>query len=430
MGKAASSAKAKPKSMKSSVKTSKKTLTKGKISPKQEALPKGQPKAGAKNSLPKGKGGKAMNKEQRAKARARVKKTNLSKNRLAKLGKMSLKEKIDAAAAAAETPEEAAETLKKTMTDQEKQSAWGKHQTFLRNNQEEADKNAELSKKEKGQSVAMWLLKTHKPKFMQLQSTVENNNTLTKGEVWESEKEMLNRFSQDEFDAHIASGRIKWRYDPWSEGVGNYYDQGNIKKEWKVSKYNRATMGLEWEAGEEDLEIFEEIQKKGAQSQLEEFERHLLGKGQGSLPKGKGTSLTKGKTRGGRGKGEQLAIEDGDPDETPPDETWDECLSKVRKCRDLCQTVNNNMDESLSKASACGRLSKQQKKEAEQLLKDGQANVDKLKATLVKRKAGMTVEQAKELMLACTTKAKEIKEERKELEQLASTAMSNATPRT
>ena len=41
----------------------------------------------------------------------------------------------------------------------------------------------------------------------------------------------------------------------------------------------------------------------------------------------------------------------------------------------------------------------------------------------------MTVEQAKELMLACTTKAKEIKEERKELEQLASKAMSKATTR-
>jgi hypothetical protein len=144
------------------------------------------------------------------------------------------------------------------------------------------------------------------------------------------------------------------------------------------------------------------------------------------LSKGKGRALTKGKGKGGKGKGDQLAIEDGDP-EDPPEETWDECLAKVRKCRDLCQTVNNNMDESLSKASACARLSKQQKKEAEQLLKDGQANVQKLKTLLVKRTSSMTMEKAKGLMLACTTKAKEIKEERKELDQVASKAMSKAT---
>jgi hypothetical protein len=67
------------------------------------------------------------------------------------------------------------------------------------------------------------------------------------------------------------------------------------------------------------------------------------------------------------------------------------------------------------------------KKEAEQLLKDGQANVQKLKTLLVKRTSSMTMEKAKGLMLACTTKAKEIKEERKELDQVASKAMSKAT---
>ena len=170
--------------------------------------------------------------------------------------------------------------------------------------------------------------------------------------------------------------------------------RGTSEKEWTIKKGHKATMGQEWEAEEEDLEIFQGLEKKGAQSQLEEFERHLLGKGQGSLSKGKGRALTKGKRKGGKGKGDQLAIEDGDP-EDPPEKTWDECLAKVRKCRDLCQTVNNNMDESLSKASACARLSKQQKKKAEQLLKDGQANVQKLKTLLVKRTSSMTMEKAK-----------------------------------
>lgn len=94
MGKAAASAKATPKAMKSTVKATKlKPLPKGKISPKEKALPKGKPKAGAKSSLPKGNGARTLTKQQRANARAKVKKSHLSKGKLAKLGKMSLKEK-------------------------------------------------------------------------------------------------------------------------------------------------------------------------------------------------------------------------------------------------------------------------------------------------------------------------------------------------
>lgn len=42
----------------------------------------------------------------------------------------------------------------------------------------------------------------------------------------------------------------------------NYYDQGNIRKEWVTKKGHKATMGQEWEAEEEDLEIFQGLEKK------------------------------------------------------------------------------------------------------------------------------------------------------------------------
>ena len=158
------------------------------------------------------------------------------------------------------------------------------------------------------------------------------------------------------------------------------------------------------------------------QGQLADFEASLLGKG-GS----KGKALTKGK---GKGKGQkQLAIEDGKVDEETEDQEddWDECLAKMRKCRDLCQQTNSNLEESLTKAKASGRLGNKQKKEVENLLKEGSSNVAKLKTLLVKRSKTMTVSEAKEMMLECTAKAKELKDEKKELDHIANKAATKAS---
>lgn len=250
---------------------------------------------------------------------------------------------------------------------------------------------------------------------------------MTKGEVWESEKQMLDKFDKTEFETHIASGRIKWRSDPWSYGVYNYYDQGNVKKKWEVARGHEASLAKEMEADDELMETFQEWEGKEQQSQLADFEASLLGKG-GS----KGKALTKGKGKG-RGQGQrQLAIEDGkvddDDDENEEEEDdWGECLAKMRKCRDLCQQTNSNLEESLTKAKASGRLGNKQKKEVENLLKEGSSNVAKLKALLVKRSKTMTVSDAKEMMLECTAKAKELKDEKKELDHIANKAATKAS---
>ena len=379
-------------------------------------LTKGKPKAGAKTKpLPKGKA-------QRAKALSKAKKAKLSKERLKHLGSMTPKEKVAAACENAETTEEAAAELRKNMTEQEKQSAWGKHQTHLKNNPKEAKEVNKMNKTEKGLAAAIYLLKKEQPRFLQVQKNVSAASTLTKGEVWESEKQMLDKFDKTEFETHIASGRIKWRADPWSYVVYNYYDRGNVKKKWEVARGHEASLVQELEADDELMETFQESEGKEQQGQLADFEASLLGKG-GS----KGKALTKGK---GKGKGQkQLAIEDGKVDEETEDQEddWDECLAKMRKCRDLCQQTNSNLEESLTKAKASGRLGNKQKKEVENLPKEGSSNVAKLKTLLVKRSKTMTVSEAKEMMLECTAKAKELKDEKKELDHIANKAATKAS---
>ena len=108
----------------------------------------------------------------------------------------------------------------------------------------------------------------------------EHQLKLRKGEVWESEKRMLDRFGKDEFQIHLNSGRIRWKEDQWSDGVFNYYDQGNVKKKTKVNTGSEWTQGQEYQAEEEDEEKFAKLQGKDLHKHLHDM---------ATLPKGKGS---------------------------------------------------------------------------------------------------------------------------------------------
>lgn len=65
-----------------------------------------------------------------------------------------------------ETEEAAVETLKGTMSKQDHSKAWGQHNTWLKKQpQEEQEAHAQKSKKEKGEAVVLWLLKTKVQRF-------------------------------------------------------------------------------------------------------------------------------------------------------------------------------------------------------------------------------------------------------------------------
>ena len=117
-----------------------KTLPKGK-----GTLSKGSKGKGALSKGSKGKKALAKGSFDKSQKKKPTKKT------LEQMAEVSLKERVEMATKGSATAEEACQKLRDSMTEKEKQSAWGKHQTFLKANPEEKEKNEQLSKK--GQRV-------------------------------------------------------------------------------------------------------------------------------------------------------------------------------------------------------------------------------------------------------------------------------------
>ena len=370
--------------------------------------------------LPKGK----------AKAKAKAKAKGLTKAQLNSLGNLSLKERIKKATEGAETAEEAVELLKKSLTAKEQQSAWGKLQTTLKRDPEEKAKVAKMSKKEVGLYATMCLLKEKAPTFMSVKQELNEGVSLTKGEDWVSELQMLQKFSKTELGAHLASGRVLWRADPWTPNCWQYQDQGDIKKTTTVNKSDLYAWGQEY-AGEGEEEEWEKHLSK-------DLSTHLLGmegKGHGkvALTKGKG----KGQTKPKRGL---LALQDKEQDEEgeenggqeeeqkPTEEQeWAQCMQKARKARDLLVGCCSAMEEEMAKASNCQRLSKGAKKDAESLLSKAQALEKRVKDLLLKEKKAMGLSKANALIQEIVEATKEVKEQKKELSLVANKALSKAS---
>ena len=146
----------------------KRPLAKGKTM-KKAPLAKGKLKAGSSSD-------KAMKK---------VKKAVLKKSSLAKLGKMTLAQKVAKAAENTEDPAEAAQELKGMLSKQEHTRVWSKYNCHLRGQgaQEKEDfKNA--NKAGKGFLAALHMVKSSVPKFFHLQESLSNAILLDKREEW------------------------------------------------------------------------------------------------------------------------------------------------------------------------------------------------------------------------------------------------------
>ena len=411
------------------------TLTKAKFAMKCLPKAKAKVKPGSSKDSP----GILKNKplaKGKAKAKAKAKAKSLTKAQLDSLGAISLKDRIKKATEGAETAEEAVELLKDTLTPKEKQSAWSKMQTKIKNDPEEKKKVVNMTKKEVGLYATMCLLKDKAPTFMTAKQELNTAVSLTKGEDWCSELQMLQRFTKDEFDAHLASGRVTWRTDPWTPNCYQYQDQGDIKKSIRVDKSTSHAWGQEYQAegGEEDW----------GKHFGKDLSTHLLGiegKGKGK-GKGKQEALTKGKGKGKANKRKLLALTDGKVEEEGEDqegqeeeeeekpteaEEWSKCLAKARKARDLLVGSCSAVEEEMAKASSCQRLSKGAKKDAEALLLKAQTFEKKVKDLLLKEKKAMGLTKAKALVQEIVEFTKEVKEQKKELSLVANKALSKAS---
>ena len=378
-------------------------LTKGKaaLTKGKAALPKG------KAALPKAKGktnsGSSTDKK--------VKKTFLKKEQLEKLSKMTLAQKVAKATEHADTAEEAAQNLKGMLNKSERSRVWSKYNVMM-NKKTTKEKKAyeKLSKTEKGMHAALQLVKSTAPKFMQTKESIGQQSTLDQREEWKSDAKMLQDFGPEDFQQHLDSGRIIWRAHPWTSGVYNYRDKVDIVKHTKVKKTKEYGQAQEYEA--------DERRRKGSQ---------------------KGLSLTKGKGKGkGKGKSQLLALEDGDPfDDEDPDpegqeaedeeEEWKKVLSKAKRARDQCNSMKADCEAALEAADKAKRVTKASKKDTDGLMLKLRGKVQALKQLLLKKEGAMRLTKAKQLLIDAGAVAKEVKEETKELNQLANKAGSKAS---
>ena len=388
--------------------------------PKSQALTKGKVKTVPKaKALTKGKGLKAKP----------ATKVGFKKSHLAKLGKMTLAQKIRKAAEGCSTAEEAASNLKEMLSKEEHSKVWSKRNCVLKKKTKKEQKEfASLTKGEKGLQAALHMVKTTAPQFLQVKEVVGQSQTLDEREAWSSETEMITKFGYEEFQRHLESGRIVWRQDPFTWGVFNYLDKGDIVSNIRVSKDREWAKGQEYEPTEEDQDQWSQWWGTDSSSHLSLTENWGKGKAL-TKGKGKGKALTKGK---GKGKGHQLALQNGEEEEEegeqeeeekPEEEQWKEVLAKAKKARDQCSSARADCEAAMQAADKAKRLTKQGKKETMDMLG---AMDNKLKTFMAGKGKAFALEKAKALLKDSATAMKELNEESKELNQLAHKASSKA----
>ena len=338
--------KAKAKSVKN--KFAKKALGKAKD---KKALEKAKDKKAlekAKAQKPKALG-KALGKAMKAMKSMQIKAKDLEK-----LGSMTLDQKIKKALEEGETQEESAEILKKSMAKLEHSKVWAKHKAALEKAPAKEQEHDKLSKKDKGLAASQWLLEKEGKKYMSALKKVKAEETVTRRDKWETELQMLQKFSQEELERHLASGRIIWREDPRTPYTYEYKDLADYEKVVKGKRGKEWSSGVEFDPEEEDLEKFLQLYNTEAVSgQLEAGGGTGLGKGQpSSLGKGQPSSLGKG--RGKRSKRDLPALTNGEPEKEEEDDEEETALEKAMKAartaRNMLTATKEDLELALEKA--------------------------------------------------------------------------------
>ena len=344
----------------------------------------------------------------------------LTKKNLNKLQDMTLQEKVEKATEE-EDPEAAAESLKKMMSKQEHSKVWGQHQTFLKSQSKQQQKEHEgKTKKEKSQAVAMWFLEKKAPKFHHQSQEVGAQTSHLQREKWVSWKKLLEEWTEDEIWAHLDSGRIRGR-ESSTWGVWEYTDTQDVEKLKKAFKGNTWKQGMEYQPTSEDELVFQEQWSKGASSMLQRLGNtgHALQKGN---EKGKGKSKGKGKGKGKAGDGLQAIRdkeegasekEEGNSEKEDPDEAMKEAMKKAKRARDMTGGQIQDLEDALVKASTM--LTKQGKQKGFGQQQELTSLAKRLKDVCAKQHLGLPA--LKELLVEVTKANKAAKDHVKELVQ-------------
>ena len=276
----------------------------------------------------------------------------------------------------------------------------------------------------------MWLLKKEHPKYYQVSKEMEGSTKAKRSEQWVSEMVMLTKWSWDELQMHLASGRIVARECASTWGVYEYCDMQDWVTVQAAQSKNRARIAQEYVPNSDDEMLLDSCM----QGNMRANASRLLAQSSGS--KGLGKSSSKGKGKGkGNGKGKehsQLALQDREEKHTEDEEedegkTEEEQLKdaykKAKKARDMATAVCADFEDCLAKANPyLSKASKQNGLKDQQLLA---AMGNKLKEAVSKE--NVPLKKLKSMLQETANKVKEVKDTMKELKQLANKAGSIAS---
>jgi hypothetical protein len=111
----------------------------------------------------------------------------------------------------------------------DKSNAWNQHQVHLKKKGNESLKKefGEMDKKGKGLSTALFLLKKNKSLFASVSKGVSQEVSLKKREKWLTQKEVDAKWTDQELEVHLASGRLIYREA--GHNVWEYQDTQDIE---------------------------------------------------------------------------------------------------------------------------------------------------------------------------------------------------------
>ena len=369
---------------------------------------------GSKKDLEKSKGSK----KGLGKPMKTLDKNKLNKTNLEKLGQVSLADKMKQAAEVSETTEEAALVLYNSLSKDEKAKAWSKHQTALkRKSEEEKAEHEALSKKDKGLAAAAHLLEKEGKQYVVALKKASHSENLKQKDKWESELEMLQKWTHQELELHIQSGRIRWQECPGTRGVYEYKDTQNWERELSWKRQNEFQQGKEHDPEDQDLEKFMEVFGVEWSSLSLDDKPKGFGKGKG---KGLGKDQVKGNSKAKKGQKEK-------PGKVNIQDETDlaKVLGACKKAKNMVSSSKDDLEMALEKAKK--KLSKDGMKDANSLLQELGKAQDELKACISSKKPGVT--KIKESLMSVAKTIKAAKDETKELNQLANKANSAACSR-
>ena len=181
----------------------------------------------------------------------------VGKKGLDALGSMSLSDKVGKALEKADDEVTAASLLKDSLDKREHSRIWNQYNAAKQKDPSIEDTLAK-GKKEKGMAAALWFVKQNKPKFLGMSMTMQSNEKIQMKDEWCTEKQMNDKFGA-ELQAHINSGRVLWRIDPFTRDCYQYKDQGDISRIRELNKGKLVQTNQEYEADDEQQDFFKEL---------------------------------------------------------------------------------------------------------------------------------------------------------------------------